>query len=504
MKSLMRLTKQNRNSTNASKEKNATESGLSCTEAKNLQKTKQQLLGEKENVSSNGVNGKTDKLNGHNGKNVDTTINPLSNDIIDIDFINKKLPKELLIRIFSYLDIVSLCRSACVSKYWNSLALDGSNWQYVDLFNFQTDVSGHVVENLAKRCNEFLKAIRLENCRWINDDSIKILFQTCKNIEILNLKQCIKLTDNSFIELECSFLANLANINLESCFISDRSILSISRCCQNLESIDLSWCKNITSDALIKLVESCPKLKYFSSRGIANMNDEVLIKISVNCSKLIHLNINNCDNVSDNGLIAIANQCSLIKFLGVSNCSQNRNLTDGFLQSLGKNCNDLTILEVSCCSNLSDNGFMAISKGCHKIERIDMEECTRITDQTIVNLSAYCSNLRHLTLSRCESITDDGIQQLSISSCATINESLQVLELDNCPLISDISLKQLYNCKSLVQLELYDCQLITRSGIKKFQKNLPDCKVHAYFAPPITASSQRPRRSCSCKCCNIL
>lgn len=74
--------------------------------------------------------------------------------------INKKLPKELILRILSYLDVVSLCRcaqvksyllSVCynvinvlkkfqVSKLWNVLALDGSNWQRIDLFDFQRDV----------------------------------------------------------------------------------------------------------------------------------------------------------------------------------------------------------------------------------------------------------------------------------------------------------------------------------------------------------------------------
>lgn len=54
--------------------------------------------------------------------------------------INKKLPKELILRIFSFLDVVSLCRCAQVSKAWNVLALDGSNWQRINLFEFQTDV----------------------------------------------------------------------------------------------------------------------------------------------------------------------------------------------------------------------------------------------------------------------------------------------------------------------------------------------------------------------------
>jgi len=43
-------------------------------------------------------------------------------------------------RIFSYLDVTSLCRCARVSRYWKLVALDGSNWQHVDLFSFQTDI----------------------------------------------------------------------------------------------------------------------------------------------------------------------------------------------------------------------------------------------------------------------------------------------------------------------------------------------------------------------------
>lgn len=58
----------------------------------------------------------------------------------DDALINRKLPRELLLRILSYLDVVALCRCAQVCRYWNILALDGSNWQRINLFDFQTDV----------------------------------------------------------------------------------------------------------------------------------------------------------------------------------------------------------------------------------------------------------------------------------------------------------------------------------------------------------------------------
>uniref|UniRef100_A0A8C5TMM2 F-box domain-containing protein n=1 Tax=Malurus cyaneus samueli TaxID=2593467 RepID=A0A8C5TMM2_9PASS len=91
--------------------------------------------------------------------------------------INKKLPKELLLRIFSFLDVVTLCRCAQVSRAWNVLALDGSNWQRIDLFDFQRDIEGRVVENISKRLGTTTFA------------------QNCRNIEVLNLNGCTKITD---------------------------------------------------------------------------------------------------------------------------------------------------------------------------------------------------------------------------------------------------------------------------------------------------------------------
>lgn len=75
---------------------------------------------------------------------------------------------------------------------------------------------------------------------------------------------------------------------------------------------------------------------------------------------------------------------------------------------------------------------------------------------------------RKQSLSHCELITDEGIRQLALSPCAA--EHLAVLELDNCPLITDASLDHLLQaCHNLERIELYDCQLITRAGIRRLR-----------------------------------
>jgi len=79
----------------------------------------------------------------------------------------------------------------------------------------------------------------------------------------------------------------------------------------------------------------------------------------------------------------------------------------------------------------------------------------------------YCTLMCAQSLSHCELITDEGIGQLGGGLCAA--ESLTVLELDNCPLITDTSLTHLSGCHSLRRIELYDCQLITRAGIHRLK-----------------------------------
>ncbi|XP_038248129.1 F-box/LRR-repeat protein 2 isoform X3 [Dermochelys coriacea] len=392
-------------------------------------------------------------------------LNVFSNN--DEALINKKLPKELLLRIFSFLDIVTLCRCAQVSKAWNVLALDGSNWQRIDLFNFQTDIEGRVVENISKRCGGFLRQLSLRGCLGVGDSALKTFAQNCRNIEHLNLNGCTKITD--------------------------------SEGCRNLEHLNLSWCDQITKDGIEALVKGCSGLKALFLRGCTQLEDEALKHVQNHCRELVILNLQSCTQISDEGIVKICRGCHRLQSLCVSGCS---NLTDASLTALGLNCPRLKILEVARCSHLTDAGFTLLARNCHELEKMDLEECILITDNTLIQLSVHCPKLQALSLSHCELITDNGILHLSNSTCG--HERLQVLELDNCLLITDVTLEHLENCHSLERIELYDCQQVTRAGIKRIRAHLPDVKVHAYFAPVTPPPSVGGSRQRLCRCCIIL
>ena len=197
-------------------------------------------------------------------------------------------------------------------------------------------------------------------------------------------------------------------------------------------------------------------------------------------------------------MIQLAENCHDLKYLSVSNC----HLSDATLIALSNHCHSLTTLECSGVSQFTDTGFQALARNCVNLEKIDLEECVQITDATLAVLAACCPLLESISLSHCELITDEGIRQLGMAPCAS--ENLNVLELDNLPLITDASLEHLVSCHNLKRVELYDCQLITRSGIRRLRSHLPSIKVHAYFAPVTPPPSQGGTRQRFCRCCTIL
>uniref|UniRef100_A0A8C5K4N7 F-box and leucine-rich repeat protein 20 n=1 Tax=Jaculus jaculus TaxID=51337 RepID=A0A8C5K4N7_JACJA len=386
--------------------------------------------------------------------------------------INKKLPKELLLRIFSFLDVVTLCRCAQVSRAWNVLALDGSNWQRIDLFDFQRDIEGRVVENISKRCGGFLRKLSLRGCLGVGDNALRTFAQNCRNIEVLNLNGCTKTTD--------------ADMLLSFCFI-------LSEGCPLLEQLNISWCDQVTKDGIQALVRGCGGLKALFLKGCTQLEDEALKYIGAHCPELVTLNLQTCLQITDEGLITICRGCHKLQSLCASGCS---NITDAILNALGQNCPRLRILEVARCSQLTDVGFTTLA-------RVSLlGGFFFITDSTLIQLSIHCPRLQVLSLSHCELITDDGIRHLGNGACA--HDQLEVIELDNCPLITDASLEHLKSCHSLERIELYDCQQITRAGIKRLRTHLPNIKVHAYFAPVTPPPSVGGSRQRFCRCCIIL
>ncbi|KAI6235604.1 Leucine Rich repeat-containing domain protein [Aphelenchoides besseyi] len=411
--------------------------------------------------------------------------------------INRVLPKELLLRIFSYLDIVSLCRCAQVCRIWNRLAMDGSNWQSVDLFCFQKEIKTSVVENLATRCGGFLKELSLRGCENVHDSAMRSFSAKCPNIEALSLSKCKYITDNT-----CEYLGRYCHrlmfLDLENCTaITDNSLKFLSEGCTHLNELNISYCTNITDTGIEDLFRGCNNLKSLIAKGCEGLTYACFQGLNKHMTQLQRLNLLSCSAITDETVEIIADSCPYLEFLCISNCKE---VTDRGVNALANSCYALKDLELASCINVSDMGFISLSKNCHELERMDLEDCVLITDTALINLNSGCPNLNSLTLSHCENLTDQSLAEL----CTTHKNCLRVLELDNCPNITDAALEHVRPVQNLERIDLYDCQLITKEAIKKFKQHRPEVVVHAYFAPSTPPVQAQPTRRGICKCCTIL
>jgi len=64
---------------------------------------------------------------------------------------------------------------------------------------------------------------------------------------------------------------------------------------------------------------------------------------------------------------------------------------------------------------------------------------------------------------------------------ASHKDRIQVLELDNCPNITDNTLESMKMLQVLERIDLYDCQMITKDAIKKFKVSIINEKKQMYF-----------------------
>ena len=69
-----------------------------------------------------------------------------------------------------------------------------------------------------------------------------------------------------------SNMTSLVHVNFESCMISDDGLLAIAKGCPYLQSIDISWCKMLSSAGLVQFAGLSAGVKHLSCRFLSNVN----------------------------------------------------------------------------------------------------------------------------------------------------------------------------------------------------------------------------------------
>ena len=228
----------------------------------------------------------------------------------------------------------------------------------------------------------------------------------------------INLTDKGLIGLsKHCILLNSIDISFSD-YITDIGIIEIVSKSNDLHTLYINKCNsindnnNINDIGLIKIMKYCHKLQYLNISG-CNITDISINNIAINCNDLHTLDISRCWQVTNDSIINISKYC--IKLLSLYICYCSSNITDIGIIEITRQCSRLVTLNITACYDVTDIGMISIAS-CNNLQSLDITWCNKITDIGIIKVVRQCTRLLSLKTAGTK-ITNTGrsmIQQLRV------------------------------------------------------------------------------------------
>ncbi|XP_050068729.1 F-box/LRR-repeat protein 7 [Anopheles maculipalpis] len=402
-------------------------------------------------VGGNGTNGTT------NGGRPDgtTILTSLSNghgtSLYRAGPLFDRIPDELMVRIFEWLDSSELCNIARVCRRFESVIWNPALWKIIKIKGEENSGDRAIKTILRRLCGQTRngacpgveRVLLADGCR-LTDRGLQLLSRRCPEITHLQIQNSVTITNQALSDLVTK--------------------------CTNLQHLDITGCAQITCISINPGLEPPRRLllQYLDLTDCASICDTGIKVIARNCPLLVYLYLRRCIQVTDAGLKFIPNFCIALRELSVSDCTR---VTDFGLYELAKLGATLRYLSVAKCDQVSDAGLKVIARRCYKLRYLNARGCEAVSDDSINVLARSCPRLRALDIGKCD-VSDAGLRALA-ESCP----NLKKLSLRNCDMITDRGIQCIaYYCRGLQQLNIQDCQ-ISIEGYRAVKKYCKRCII---------------------------
>lgn len=280
----------------------------------------------------------------------------------------------------------------------------------IDLSN--SKVTDSVVMALAKYCKKINRAV-FEGVSLLTDAGITPLFVTHKEMRVLRLSDCPKLTRESLQHL--MYMKNLEVLTLDLTKIDDDTLQLIIKNNPNLRILSVNWCM-VSSETLEAIANHCPRLNELRIGGIKNdkITNAKVIDLLNKCPLLNKLELEACVLLTDAVLFEMAR-------LGRHYHTINFNFTK--ITAVGLQAILTTHLAgslTSLCLNYSDVGDGFLTQVLPNLTHLELKGLA-ITDVTPPNISHCCPSLTHLQLSECAQLSAHGLRDLGSIPIEALN-----------------------------------------------------------------------------------
>lgn len=135
--------------------------------------------------------------------------------------------------------------------------------------------------------------------------------ENCPNVERLDLTGCRQLSSKALADV-CMNMTSLIHLDLAGLVaVNNYTLQAMAVYCRSLRVLNLAWCRHITGAGLSKLTKSCQELQKLNISGCSGMEDRWMSTIGMNLPRLKELCMNGCQSLTDRGLIGLLSGLSV-------------------------------------------------------------------------------------------------------------------------------------------------------------------------------------------------
>lgn len=321
----------------------------------------------------------------------------------------RDMPCEILLKIFSYLDMKSLFRMGLVCKQMYEITNHPLLYSEINLKPYWHLSSSELLRTLANRCT-LLKKLDLSWCGLYGTISPtefkKFIQQRGDNLTHLRLNSC-KFLNASCMETVGIVCDNLKELSLRN-YSNETNILSFSCLAnlRNLERLDL-FRTYIETELLLTMLENNPKLKHLNLAfcGIGVNMDEIASHISKYNRELVSIDMWKSHSLSSVGLQALS-VCSHLEEVDFGWCLREEALPGESLKCLLRGCPNLKKLFLAAIRGITDRDLENIANLCPQLEQLDLMGVLGISTEKCYEILVKCKKLKLLDLSFCDHIDE--------------------------------------------------------------------------------------------------
>ncbi|XP_024523229.1 F-box/LRR-repeat protein 15 [Selaginella moellendorffii] len=379
------------------------------------------------------------------------------------------LTDDLLHKVFSYLDDVSLCRAAIVCRQWRVASAHEDFWK---ILNFEgRRVTPKQVRNL---CQRYPNAIELNlKCKIVEDLLALDAIRSLRALQVLSLGE--GLYGDPFFHALSAECASLRTLSISDAVLGSGASQEIQIRHDHLLKLDIVKCR------VLRVHVRGSHLQGLSLRRTGTA------AVILHCPRLLRLDISSCHKLSDTGVRAAATTCPLLSELDISHCSY---VSDETLREIAIACSNLRSLDASNCPNISLEGVrMPV------LVSLTLVNCEGINSSSMTAIS-HCYMLEELLLDFCWLLTTVSLdlprlKKISLTNCRKFSElalrspALTSIDVTKCPMLNRIDISSsslqklvlnqqqnlatiLLQCPSLYEVDLTDCDSLSNSLCEVF------------------------------------